>query len=251
MSADDHRNHARNLRWILARERARTPGDPAPRVGVLADAGAWHVGARSIVDALERDGVACRALDASLATPEGLAGLEAVVLPGGWAGLQDAALGAAGGKAVRAFVEGGGTCLAVCAGAFLASKTEWQGKAYAYGVGLYDGTATGPIATLAPWPRRAPVRLAVTEAGKRRGLFALATRDVLYYGGPRLLGAAEAEILAIYPDGTAAAVARRVGKGEVVLVGPHVERPAPAEGGDDAPAPASAGATLRALLRLR
>ena len=59
----DRINLEQNLRWILARERAA----PAvkPRVGVFADAGVWHVGAKSIVDALEAKGVRCLVLDRS------------------------------------------------------------------------------------------------------------------------------------------------------------------------------------------
>jgi glutamine amidotransferase-like uncharacterized protein len=76
----------------------------------------------------------------------------------------------------------------------------------------------------------------------------LATSDVLYYGGPRLLGGSGVGVLATYPDGTPAIVARDVGRGEVLLVGPHLERPA--LGSDEAPAPRAAGPWLRALLRL-
>ena len=51
-SAYDHANRERNLRWILNRERAR-PSNRKVRACVFADAGVWHIGAKSIVDSLE------------------------------------------------------------------------------------------------------------------------------------------------------------------------------------------------------
>src|SRR5688500_8038732 len=244
MTVDDHQNLERNLRWILARERAAAaPGArkaPVARVGVVADAGTWHVSASSVVSALEADGVACRVLDATLLATGELERLEALVLPGGWATFQWAALGEQGRTAVRTFVERGGRCLGVSAGAYLLAKNVlWEGQAYSYPLGLFDGDAEGPLAGLAPQPGRAAVRVTVTADGARRGLAALGATDVLYHGGPRLLRGTGVTVLATYPDGTAAAVVRTVGLGEVVLIGPHLERPAPSAGADDAPAPRS------------
>src|SRR5205085_11005405 len=127
-----------------------------------------------------------------------------------------------------AFLERGGRCLAIADGGFLLAKTlAWEGKALDFGYGLFEGTAEGPLPTIAPWPKRADLRLALTDEGKKRGLSTLAAREVLYYGGPRFLGAKPSEVLATYPDGTAAVVAHRFGNGELVLVGPDLERPAP------------------------
>ena len=53
-------NLEQNLRWIIERERAGT-GRTA-RVAVFADAGVWHLGVRSIVAALEAEGVPCRVI---------------------------------------------------------------------------------------------------------------------------------------------------------------------------------------------
>ncbi len=250
----DHRNLEANLRWILSRERverAREGRRARPRVAVLADVGAWHLGARSVVEALESAGVACRVLDAALLQADGLDGVEGLVLPGGWAAHQSAGLGESGLRRIRAFVEGGGRCLGICAGAFLLAKTvAWEGRSHPYPLGLFDGTAEGPLPGLAAWPDRAAVRLTPTTAGTRRGLAALGRRAQLYYGGPRLLGGTALDVLASYPDGTAAVVSRRVGQGEVVLIGTHPERPEPGAGGDEAPAPADAAALLLALLGL-
>lgn len=246
-SPADAANVEQNLRWILARERAGVAANAS--VGVYADLGAWHTGARSIVDALEKAGMACRALDRSLMTPEGLKGLKALVLPGGWGPHQSHTLGSSGLATVRTFVEQGGRCLGVCAGAYLLSRdVRWEGKDYPYPLGLFDGLAEGPVEGLAQWPASGPAHVTPTEEGKRRGLGGLEDRDVLYYGGPRLVGGSGVKVLAAYADGTAAIVARPVGKGEVVLCGVHLERPAVGGIEDGAPFPAIAPALLKALL---
>lgn len=241
-----------NLRWILARERA-VSGGARPRVGVYADAGAWHVGARSLVAALEGAGVPCVVLERSRLTPAGMNGLEAVVVPGGWAPTQLEVFGPAGLDALRDFVEAGGRYVGVCAGAYAAAReVRWDtpagaGPATAYPLGLFGGVARGPLASIAPWPERAPARLAWTAAARARGIEA-ADLEVLYFGGPRLVPDVprQAAVLATYQDGGAAIVATRRGRGEVVLVAVHLERPA--SGDDDAPPPAGAGDLLRALV---
>jgi glutamine amidotransferase-like uncharacterized protein len=258
MTVLDRRNLEANLRWLLARERTAHAGAAAgrkatkARVGVFADAGCWHISAKSAVDALEKVGVPCRVLDRTLVDAEGLAGLEALVLPGGWSPFEFGAMTPAGGAAVRAFAERGGRVLGICAGAYLLSKiVVWEGKEYPYPIGLFDGTAQGPLAGFAPWPQRSPARLKVTKAGASRGLESLAMRDVLYYGGGTFSGGSETTLLATYADGGASILVRPVGKGEVILSGAHLERPAPVDGGDDAAPPASAGPWLKALLSLK
>ena len=236
----------RNLRWMLQRERRKDA--PKARVGVFADAGAWHVGARSLVELLEKDGVPCRVLDRTRLDDEGLKGLEAVVFPGGWAPSQRFGAGDKGLAAVRRHVERGGRCLGICAGAYLLSRTvRYDGKDYPYPLGLFDGIAAGPVKGLAAYPKPGTARLTATEAGKKRGLGALASRPAYYSGGPFFLEGSRATVLATYGDGSAAIISRRVGKGEAVLVGAHLERPSLPKG-DDAPAPKGAAALFRALL---
>lgn len=253
----DRVNLERNLRWMLVRERAAgratkpaTGADAAaPVVGLYADAGAWHEGVRATAAALESEGCRVKTLDYSRVTKADLDGLAAVVLPGGWAPFQRDAIGAEGLAALRAYVEAGGRVLGICAGAYLISReVRWEGEDIPYPLGLFDGRAAGPIDGLAPWPRRSPVKLAVTADGKRRGLGAADAKDVLYYGGARFEGGTDTTVLARYPDGGAAIVERRVGKGAAVLCAVHFERPAGANGAETDPPPALAGPVLRALV---
>jgi len=109
----------------------------------------------------------------------------------------------------------------------LLSKTvRYDGKEYPYPLGLFDDVADVPVKGLAPFPKPGSVRLTATNAGTARGLDALADADVYFSGGPCFRKGTGATILATYPDGSAAVVARAVGKGEVVLIGGHPERPA-------------------------
>lgn len=257
MTEYDRINLETNLRWVVQRERDRAAQQSHPsekpvakeRVGVFADAGVWHVGARSIVEVLEAQRIPCRVLDRSLLTRECLSRLEVLVLPGGWAPLQWAAAGDKGLAEIKAFVEGGGRCVAICAGAYLISKTtKYDGQEFPYPLGLFDGIAEGPVTGLAPFPKLGTARLKVTEAGLKRGLAPLNADDILYSGGPCFKNGNQVVVLARYPDNTAAMIARSVGKGEVILMGFHMERPASTTGDDSAPPPKLAHTLLKSIL---
>ena len=240
----------RNLRWMIARQRA--PGNrkgPPPVVGVFADAGVWHAGARSVVEALEDVGIACTVLDRACLVPGDLDGLQAFVVPGGYSFFQKLAAGEHGTDAIRGFVAKGGRYLGICAGAYLASKDVlWEKRNYPYPLVLFDGVAEGSLPAIAKWPNAAAVRVKVTDAGKRRGLAPAERHDFLYMGGPRFTGGTALEVLARYPDGSAAVIARPVGSGEAILSGVHFERPSPGVGGEDAPPPPLAGGLFAELL---
>jgi serine/threonine protein kinase/glutamine amidotransferase-like uncharacterized protein len=248
MAEIDRVNLEKNLRWLLARERSSMPAARA-RIGVFVDAGVWHPGARSIVEALEKERVPCRALDRTGLTAEHLERLDALIVPGGWAPFQWAAAGETALARIRTFVEKGGRCLGVCAGAHLLSReTHYEGKSHLYPIGLFDGVAEGPVPGLPAFPQPSPVQLSVTEQGRRRGLGEIEGQSFLYSGGPCFKGGTRVEVLARFPNGMAAVIARPCGKGEVVLCGAHFERPSPTVGGDEAPPPAAAGKLLAALL---
>jgi glutamine amidotransferase-like uncharacterized protein len=139
----------------------------------------------------------------------------------------------------------------ICAGAYLLSKTvRYDDKDHAYPLGLFPGVASGPVPGLAAFPKPGEARVKLTEAGKKRGLAGLDAQDHYYSGGPCFIGGDDVAVLARYADGSAAAVVRPVGKGEVVLIGVHVERPPPAAGDDTAAPPRDAGNLLRALAGL-
>lgn len=238
-----------NLRWQLARLRGDRERADA-KVGVLADEGVWHLGARSLVEALEGARVPCRVLDRSQLCAEGLAGLEVLVVPGGWAPYQIEALGEDGPGAIRSFVEQGGRYLGICAGAYLAAdEVEYLGQTYPYPVDLLDSAAEGPVPGLPLYPEVVTTQLTATKAGRKRGI----PRELLclYQGGCTFEDDPDLTVLARYPSGSPAIVVAPYGRGEVILSGAHFERPPLEEGGlkDTAP-PEAAGEILRQLLQL-
>jgi glutamine amidotransferase-like uncharacterized protein len=197
-----------NLRFALARERT-AKGE----AGVYLGRGVFPPSAKAVVRRLDEADLAPKLLFEDRMTAEGLAKLRLLVMPGGWAPTQHESLGASGRVAIRSFVEGGGSYLGICAGAYLACSTvSWEGRDYPYALGLARGRAVGPVKGLAPWPTTDRVEI---RAGER--LVA-----ALYAGGCSL-AIDGAVVLATYPDGTPAAVETRLGKGRVLLLGVHPE----------------------------
>jgi glutamine amidotransferase-like uncharacterized protein len=218
---------------------------------VYADAGAWHIGTRSVVEALESAGVPCRLLDHSLLTPRDLQGLKVIIVPGGYAYYEEMGAGRAGTDAIREFVRNGGTYLGICAGAYLASaEVLWENERYIYNLRLFNGSAEDSISGVPDWPRTGSVKLAVAEEGKLFGLAPFAGRPIYYQGGCCFRHCGDAAVLARYPDKSPAVIARKFGSGRVILTGVHFERPASSQNLWAAP-PEDAGELLLALVGLK
>ena len=230
-----------------------TTGERSPphvaRVAVYVDAGAWDVGSRSIVEALEREGFSVARLSAR-DVGKGLDGFDGLVVPGGNGWEQWHALGDDGLVAIRSFVRGGGSYVGVCAGAYLATdEVRWEEEGVTdYPLDLLDGRAVGALDEIAPWPRVGATRLELTGAGRARGLEWPAEETFFYQGGPRFESVDDAVVLATYPDGEPAIVGATYGKGRVTLTAVHFERPVGVP--NSAPAPAEAGKRFRRLLGL-
>ncbi len=240
-----------NLRWQLNRLRDDREREDA-RVGVFADAGVWHLGARSVVEALEDAGIDCRVLAKDQLSERGLRGLRVLIFPGGWAPYQIEALGDDGPEVIRAFVRGGGTYFGICAGAYLAADdVEYAGTLYPYPLDLIEGEAEGPVPGLPLYPEVANIELSATGAGRERGL--PRSMSALFQGGCTFDEEEDdVTVLARYAGGDPAVISVPYGRGEVVLSGAHFERPPVEEGGTDAttPPPRGCGKLFRSLLRL-
>lgn len=201
----DERSLSSNLRFALARARV----EPRGGVGVYLGRGAFAPSAQAVVRRLEEARVRPKLLFAPDVTAAALKGLKTIVVPGGWAPSMLAALGADGQRALVGFVRGGGGYLGICAGGYLPCETVvWEGSAFPYPLRLVAGKATGPLADLAPWPSSAGVTLSL---GRREA--------VALYAGGSAFEVAGAQVLARYPDGSAAIVR----KGRMILTGAHVE----------------------------
>jgi glutamine amidotransferase-like uncharacterized protein len=107
---------------------------------------------------------------------------------------------------VRGAVKGGLNYLGVCAGAFIAGNSPYNG------FNLTDGTRFGFYAISARGVRKSAVSIATTDGR---------TIEQYWEDGPELSGWGKP--VASYPDGTPAAVEGSAGEGWVVLVGTHPE----------------------------
>lgn len=209
------RDDYREMRdWI-----ARRANSEAAAVAIFAGAGVWPAGAREITEGLEREHAACYVGDQRMLTDEGLARFQTLIIPGGWAPLQQDAMGPEGLRAIERFVERGGTCIGVCAGAYLLSRdVVWNGERFPYPLGLFDGAAVGPRNN---YPEPSSAEVTFTGAGVAAGYPAKAT----YYfnGGSSFRGGTDVTVLGRYADGSPAMISRPIGKGRIVLLGFHPE----------------------------
>ncbi|PJB71020.1 MAG: biotin--protein ligase [Alphaproteobacteria bacterium CG_4_9_14_3_um_filter_47_13] len=149
------------------------------------------------------------------------------VMPGGADLYYCEKLGGAGNKAIRTFVEKGGTYLGICAGAYYGcaaiawAKDEKTPICGARELGFYKGMAIGPIYEFIEegdfyksWDA------VVTVEGEEGGY------PAFYSGGPIFEGDKDAVILARYrhlPGQPAAIVECRSGAGKAILCSPHIE----------------------------
>jgi len=170
-----------------------------------------------------------------------LAQFDVVVFPGGSGSKQAAAIGPAGHKAVRAFVQHGGGYIGICAGAYLATYR------YTWGLKIIDAYTVDRK----HWNRgNGMVKVELTDAGRTVLKGPARHMDIRYAQGP-LLGRAEVDDLPDYtvwahfrseiakngaPKGvmvnTPAVISAPFGKGRVVCFSPHFENPQSEEGAD-------------------
>ena len=194
-------------------------GQKPAAVGVVADAGVWHLGA------LHRRGTGeCKhslpVLDRSCLTEEQLEPFKAIVMPGGWSVFQRAAAGKEGLDAIRSFRrEGRHVSRRLCRSVSGCQGCPLAGRNLPLPTYLFDGIAEGSLPEVAAWPKAGGVRVKVTAAGCRRGIGSAGEGDFHYKGGPRFVGGTRWKYSHEYADGTAAIIARPFGKGEVVLNG--------------------------------
>ena len=144
-------------------------------------------------------------------TAAALAAAQLYVQPGGGSDLNAAWRDLKGSaNAVRDWVRGGGSYLGLCFGGYLAGRDP--------GFDLLPGDTRAytdtPDATV---PDERDTVVPVTWNGKPRHMY--------FQDGPAFLldDGADATVLATYPNGTAAVVVARYGKGRVGVSGPHPE----------------------------
>lgn len=152
------------------------------------------------------------------------------VMPGGADLYYCEKLNGAGNAAIRTWVEGGGTYLGICAGAYYAcARLQWaQGEHEISGnreLGFFSGTATGPVYSLIENSDITHSWLAAPALQWNDGTTRLET-IVCYEAGP-VFSEGGATVLARYTglSGAPPAIIEcSVGKGRAILSSPHLER---------------------------
>lgn len=141
-------------------------------------------------------------------TAEDLRQYGVIVWPGGLAKTQNDSLTAEARQNVyEAVAEGGVGYVGFCAGAFIAgSYGSWGLELAPFDFPYYYLENQGYT--------KAMVNVTFADGS---------ARDLIWYGGPEL--ATFGQVLAKYPDGTTAIAQDRVGKGLMILSGPHPEAP--------------------------
>jgi glutamine amidotransferase-like uncharacterized protein len=133
---------------------------------------------------------------------------------------------------IRNFISSGGAYWGDCAGAFYAADVvDWDGQAFPFPFGIYNGTITGPINDITPWPNYTLTPIVVQGDpffGDQGPI------QQLYYGGGYLSLPTDGEQGAhVYPvgyfgyggsaSGKPAIVRYDYGAGRVVLLATHLQ----------------------------
>jgi len=203
-----------------------------------ADGSAWPEGLDFIEAALGAGGSTVVRLDQTKLNtdPEALADLDGLIFGGGFAYPgYTMGISAEGKQRIRDFVEGGGTYVGVCAGAYFACdellyEGEVIGDESGYDLDLYEGPCMGPVGAIAHFPDWGIAQIEFPGHPSYADFGHPFTQEIWYGGGPFFPGVeAGTTVLATYADpgiqqeGDAAVVARHVGDGDVLLWGPHPE----------------------------
>jgi glutamine amidotransferase-like uncharacterized protein len=160
---------------------------------------------------LERQGLSYSRVNSSQLNAMGaedLRGHRLLIVPGGNFEEMGNHLTANAAANIRNAVQGGMNYLGVCAGAFMAGNSPYNGFNLTSGVrfAFYSAESHGIRKTALP----------IADAGG-------STLNQYWEDGPQLSG--WGAVIAKYPDGTPAVVQGNVGKGWVILTGIHPEAP--------------------------
>lgn len=200
----------------------------AQNVLIYSDDGAWEDGIVALEHFFEEQGVSTQRIYATdLNSDNWNRDADAILFPGGYAYNYQLAISLEAVNEIRDYVSSGGAYIGICAGAYFASKTvEWEGGSYPYELGLFDGTATGSLDYIAPWPEFAMTKLTMNKENPIN-YNSPNSISTLYYGGPIFTPNPGVEVNTVATwdeaNNTAAIINFEYQKGRVLLLGPHLE----------------------------
>jgi glutamine amidotransferase-like uncharacterized protein len=197
-------------------------------VAVYADSGAWFDGITAFEHFLDWKGIAHERVTRDEVNRTDLrTRFAAIYFPGGYSGDYSSAITAVGARHIKDLVNDGGGYIGICAGAYYAAKTiAWEGSTFAGELDLFDGTATGSLTSIKPWPGYGMTTISLNPnnpiaRGQRSSM------TTMYFGGPsfRVNAGASMDTIATWDQANnlPAIITTRYGAGRVLLIGPHPE----------------------------
>ncbi|MCB2213717.1 hypothetical protein KQI52_16530 [bacterium] len=214
--------------------------DPEGTIAIYNGTGAWPDFAQAVAAALDTLGYDTQFITESDAQ-SGLDGFSVVIIGGGEPLEIASALSFTGTAKIRQLVSSGGGFIGLGNGAYLAADSlvyEGVGSLGSPPIGLYEGTAHGPITALAPNEAHSMALVTITNTGFDPEL--VGSISSLYRGGPdfQINSPVYGEIARYVQVSASAGVYFELGFGRVSLLSfhPEIEEDSPSDGttfGDD------------------
>lgn len=196
-------------------------------IAIYAGRGTWNESVQAAEKMFEWMNYTVETLSAQQIN-NGLANFRILCIPGG--NLYDYAqdISSEGKENIKSFVHDGGGYIGVCGGAYFASEeVYWQdSKLPMTSLGLFSGTATGPISEIMAYPNYTMCKVNFMNAEHSITKSGQDFEWVLYYWGPALIPNANANVTVLgnYDIGNQTAMlAFEYGYGKVFLIGTHPE----------------------------
>lgn len=204
-----------------------TPSTQQVDIAIYAGRGTWNESVQAAKKMFEWMNYTVETLSAQQIN-NGLTNFRILCIPGGnmYEYAQD--ISSEGKKNIMSFVHDGGGYIGICGGAYFAAETVfWRGSQLAMTpLGLFAGTATGPINEIMPYPNYTMAKVNIVNHVHPITQSEEDSQITLYYWGPALTPNADANIsiLGNYDDGNQTAiVAFEYHQGRAFLIGTHPE----------------------------
>jgi glutamine amidotransferase-like uncharacterized protein len=197
-------------------------------VAIYSDKGCWEESVKAAEKMFQWMGYSVALIDARHVKKIGLNDFRLLCVPGGDMYQYAQSLSSRGEDSVRAFIHSGGAYIGICGGAyFAASKVVWQGNELPMKpLGLFDGTAKGPINEIVPHPKYGMCQVNITDSTDSIVHVEPDSLWMLYYWGPEFIINESQRVFALaeYENvHRTMMMAFEYGNGRVFLVGTHPE----------------------------
>lgn len=197
-----------------------------PYIGIYSGEGSWPENVTALKNFLNEYNLPWREFNSENIDSENLCEeVDMIIFPGGFAAEYRYAI--KDHDKIRSFIESGGSYIGICAGAYYAAAIfKWQGTTYEYPLGLFPGTAAGPLKGGLNWGDSATLTIN-SDADPNQGF--PDQISTYYFDGPSFtvnLDNKEESVTIIARYGLndeAAIVAGSFGAGRYLLLGPHPE----------------------------